>query len=53
MPSSERKALDRPLAGFPPDRAATRADKAVRPAGALKIGSARRIIGKQTLERGE
>ena len=32
------------------DRAAMRADKAVRPAGALKIGSARRVIGKLPLE---
>ena len=32
------------------DHAAMRADKAVRPAGALKIGSARRVIGKLPLE---
>jgi hypothetical protein len=32
------------------DRAAMRADKAVRPAGALKKGGARRVIGKLPLE---
>jgi hypothetical protein len=32
------------------DHAAMRADKAVRPTGAPKIGSARRIIGKQLLK---
>ena len=32
------------------DQAAMRADKAVRPAGAPKIGSARRVIGKQLLK---
>src|SRR5271157_4326297 len=32
------------------DQAAMRADKAVRPAGTPKIGSARRIIGKQLLK---
>lgn len=32
------------------DRAATLADEAIRPAGVFKIGSARRIIGKLTLE---
>ena len=30
--------------------AAMRADKTVRPAGALKIGSTRRVIGKQPLK---
>src|SRR5271166_1065593 len=32
------------------DQAAMRADKAVRPAGTPKIGSARRVIGKQLLK---
>ena len=32
------------------DLAAMRADKAVRPTGAPKIGSARRVIGKQLLK---
>ena len=32
------------------DQAAIRADKAVRPAAAAKIGSARRVIGKQLLK---
>jgi NAD(P)-dependent dehydrogenase (short-subunit alcohol dehydrogenase family) len=32
------------------DQAAMRADKAVRPAGTPKIGSARRVVGKQLLK---